>query len=691
MTLEIVAGKPGLWRETGWTKDTPGVYALVVGVSAYPFLEGGATPAPDTHGLGQLLSSASTAARLFDWLRGSFRRQNLPVVWCYLLLSPTSEERARFDAEGLTHYAEPNYANLRTAIQAWTGNVPANPPASENSRTLFFFSGHGVQSNRKGVLLPSDYLDPSLGKPDFQNCIGVEDLREWMEESPVAEHVALLDACRNEFSPLASKGASAHGVFPKNPPTGAPPLSAASLAATSPNAVAYQMPGHPLTFFGQAVLEALGGSAAGANATLEFGEVVDYVKPRVNVLLKDAAQEGLDQTVRPRLEGDDFVITEIARKPTFGFGAPVDAARAPGVAAPDSSVIVQDALRARFDDAFEVRDAIRLQELVASFTEAHRRFGHEYATMPWVDGRAELRSLEDGQPCNAAATIHRVKRNDASSIVQVDLALDPRRGGVLLVFQGSDHVQRERLAVALPTDQYERVPVRLTLSIERVGDASWPKLQKLEARLGPSDWNPHYQYLWSLAREADLGSLRKAAERAEPERLKGAAQDKQAAETAAAAGMLLLARVGRIADVGDWTRNLMQWFPWMPDAAVLWAESLRSAVGRGETQPYGVADPVAEMLAALVEIASRGVPYLADSLDLVESLVGYLRRAGLSDLQREQLLAIERWLERALAVTVPAGHFLVVPGLPRPEVVGGGPGALTVDEILALLRGGPGG
>ena len=398
MMLEIVAGKPGLWRETGWTKDTPGVYALVVGVSAYPFLEGGATPAPDTHGLGQLLSSASTAARLFDWLRGSFRRENLPVVWCYLLLSPTAKERADFDAQGLKHYAEPTYANLRTAIQAWTGSVPANPPASENSRTLFFFSGHGVQSNRDAVLLPSDYLDPGFGNPDFQNCIGVDDLWVWMKESPVAEHVALLDACRNEFTPLASKGASAHGMFPKHPPAGPSPQSAATLDATSPNAVAYQMPGHPLTFFGQAVIEALDGAAGGADTTLQFGEVVDYVQPRVNILLKDATGQPLDQSVYFRFAGKrrDFVFAEIARRQTLGFGAPAATSRAPGMALPEPSAVVQDALRARFDDALEVRDAIRLQELAASFPEAHRRFGHEYATFPWVDGRAGLYALEDG-------------------------------------------------------------------------------------------------------------------------------------------------------------------------------------------------------------------------------------------------------------------------------------------------------
>ena len=57
-----------------------------------------------------------------------------------------------------------------------------------------------------------------------------------------------------------------------------------------------------------------------------------------------------------------------------------------------------------------------------------------------------------------------------------------------------------------------------------------------------------------------------------------AARDKLRYPTAATAGMLLLARAGTLAQVGDWTRNLMQWFPALPDAAVLWAESLRSAL-----------------------------------------------------------------------------------------------------------------
>jgi hypothetical protein len=687
MTLEIVNGTAGLWREPGWTLGQPGVYALVVGVSVYPCLEGGATPAAQTYGLGQLLSSASTAAAVFEWLRTDYRRDQLPVVWCYLLLAPTAEERAQLDAAGLTHYAHPDYETLRRAIKAWVGAVPGQPPAAQRSRTLFFFSGHGMQVHRRALLLPSDYLDSSLGAPDVQNCISAEDLQEWMKESPVAEHLALLDACRNEVGPLAELGATAYPLFPRHPPTGVPPVGAATLSSASPNTVAYQMPGHPYTFFGQAVLEALGGAAAGAGPTLEFRELVDHVRPRVNLLLQQASGQPLPQTVRQSFDGEDFVLTEIpaggGRLHTLSTASPAGF----GMAQIEPTIAVREALRARFDEALAVDDPIRLSDLAGSFQEAHRRFGHEYASWPWVDGRAALHALGDGRACSDAAVVLAVRRNDSSSLVQVDLALEPREGGVLLVFSDERHVARGRLAVALPTDSMGRVPVRLELVLEPQAAGGMPVLQKLEARLGPSDWNPHYQYLAGLQREADLGSLKKAAQRADPDRLRDAAQDKQAAETAATAGMLLLARSGRIGDVQDWTRNLMRWFPAIPDAAVLWAESLRAALARGETQPFGVTDPTAEMLAALEALVTRGVPYFADSLDLAEDVLRHLRRRPSPEVTPARIEAVAQWLRRALAATLPAGHFLVVQGLPRPASLANGSGPLTVAEILQVLRG----
>ena len=53
MALEPVSGTPGLWRHPQWQPGMPGVHALIIGISAYPHLEDGPAPAPDTYGLGQ--------------------------------------------------------------------------------------------------------------------------------------------------------------------------------------------------------------------------------------------------------------------------------------------------------------------------------------------------------------------------------------------------------------------------------------------------------------------------------------------------------------------------------------------------------------------------------------------------------------------------------------------------------------
>ena len=702
MTLEPVSGTPGLWRHPQWQPGMAGVHALIIGISAYPHLEDGTAPAPDTYGLGQLLSSARTAARVFNWLRTDFHYPDLPVVWALLLLSPSAEERAEFDAAGLTHYDAADYARMRLAIQRWTAAVPKQAPAATHSRSLFFFSGHGVGANRTPVLLPADYLDPQFGDPQLENCFSARELQRWMTENPVAEHLALLDACRNEFSPLAEKASSAHGAFPVNPPNGPAPRAAAALASTSPNMVAYQFPGQPLTLFGQAVLEALRGGADTGNLRIDFRELVDYVRPRINVLLK-AVNTALDQTVWPSSEGEDLIVTELAPPAVsstgVGGGAPAAATLsrgAAGAAFRSAAVAAQlaaaagAAVDARFDTALQVDAEIPIEALQGNFHESCSRFGHEYASMIWHDGNVRLHSLADGTLLDNAASIRSVARDAASSIVQVVLAVGPHPHGVLLVFDGARDVQRTRLAVALPTDPDSPVPIRLTLTIAPAAQGEPPRLQKLQAWLGPDPGNPHYDYLWSLTREAELASLRNAAGRADPERLKDAARDKLRYPAAATAGMLLLARAGTLAQVGDWTRNLMQWFPDLPDAAVLWAESLRIALASNVDKPFGVDAPLQEMATVLTSLLERGLPRFADALELADSQVRFLRRAPLPEALAARVARLGQWIERIFEVTLPGGHFLVVPGLPRPEWLGGGSEALSVQEILALLRRPPG-
>src|SRR5439155_215308 len=47
----------------------------------------------------------------------------------------------------------------------------------------------------------------------------------------------------------------------------------------------------------------------------------------------------------------------------------------------------------------------------------------------------------------------------------------------------------------------------------------------------------------------------------------------------AAVGAYLVLRLGQTARLGDWTENLRQWFPWLPDGAAIRGEPL-ARVGR---------------------------------------------------------------------------------------------------------------
>jgi hypothetical protein len=635
MTLIPLDTTPGLWQTPNWKPETPGLHALIVGVSNYPHLHGGSAQANETYGLGQLESSARTAAAVFEWLRRDYRHAGLPVVWCQLLLAPSEEEKQVLRDKKVTHYRNPTNSGLREAIELWCGSLPTQSAPLRKSRTMFFFSGHGLQANWDPLLLPSDYLFPPNGKPVLERCVSAREMAEWMKTHPAAEHLALFDACRNEFSPLAAIGSTANSVFPRNPP-GPPPRVAASMSATAPNAVAYQPPGGEFTFFGQALIEGLDG-AAGAQTVhraggldVEFIDLLKYVKPRVMQLLK-ARNEALEQTARGSLEPCDanLVVTQ-ARQATGKPSAPVSmtkrkvrlsigggtAARRPiprpvsREFAPRASMDGQARLGAykgawrrnaeqaqdsHFNIAVNVR---RPLTALRDYSTAHRYMGHEYASGLWSDLR--LHSLKSRRALNAdSLRIDRVTRDEASTIVRVDTDLFSGPGGVLAAFDGGD---RGLQAIPLPTDERGPVPIRLTVAFD---DAQ--RVFRVEGRLGPSA-RPHYAYLWQLSQIASLASFADAAKQAKAGMLKDAVEDKTQSTTAAMAGAIILARGGKIRKVGDWTRNLMNWFPDFPDGAVLWAETLRVSMAAGVKIPFRESDPLGAMADAIGFLEKRGVP-----------------------------------------------------------------------------------
>lgn len=94
-------------------------------------------------------------------------------------------------------------------------------------------------------------------------------------------------------------------------------------------------------------------------------------------------------------------------------------------------------------------------------------------------------------------------------------------------------------------------------------------------------------------------------------------QSKMADPVAAVVGAYSILRVGELAQLRDWTRNLYRSFEWLPDGAAIYGEHL-ARVGRHK-----------EAAEAFCEIPDRGLPLFADGVFYaVERLTLYTSRRG---------------------------------------------------------------
>jgi hypothetical protein len=119
---------------------------------------------------------------------------------------------------------------------------------------------------------------------------------------------------------------------------------------------------------------------------------------------------------------------------------------------------------------------------------------------------------------------------------------------------------------------------------------------------------------------------------------------KDADPVGAAVGAYAILRVGAIEQLHEWTRNLREWFPWLPDGAAICGEHL-ARQGRFE-----------EAFDAFLEVPTRGLPLFSDGLFYtVDRLKLYCgerikTRGRIDPLQSqaafEQLQPFATWLRR---------------------------------------------
>lgn len=657
MGLSAVENTPGLWVGDQWQVGTPGLFAVVIGVSVYDHLNGGAAPVPETYRLGQLSVSALTAYRVFEWLRDDYKLEGCPIANVWLLLAPTDQEKA-FEPALVKHALAPTIDNCEYAVGRWQAVMQTLPQAvAEKSRAFFFFSGHGleVHQNRQ-ILLPADYLKPPAS--NVNNALSTENLVNGLASLRVPRQFFFLDACRNDNQELRNKRVEGRRVL--NEEVAAlvnPDIIAPILYATASGQQAFQQPDptQGLSLFGTALLDGLSGKPDIELKPLNGGWSVNvyplqgYVKSRIVKLLEEA-QERVRQPVKLGGVTDNEAIT-LAPPPkkVVLMGSPI----------PLTGSQRADRVGKKLAAPFSVSHAIPMPSQDGGWAKdygvTHEAFGAETATQLWWN--LQLTALSTGAK----------KSSGDIKLLHVAHAPDTRRFRVELSPIDQDPLGHWLelddgtclFGTVLPSDWSGSLRYLIEFDFEFDDDSPSGKRQisRMEATLAPSQPGPAgiAAGLWDTYNASDAETAAQVLQ--DPKLAERLLAEKVESPLAAAIATLVLLRAGRLDLLHDWVRNVANWFPSLPDGATLWAEQL---LRQSKNQP----DAINEAARYTSRLLERGLPLLAETVGYAARHIDMLLRE--SDGIDPELLAplrlLQERMERALVYFRTDGLFPVYTG-----------------------------
>jgi hypothetical protein len=238
----------------------PATHVIVLGVGAYPHLNGGTGAlTPDHDGMGQLSSPPISARAFANWLIRSFQHPGKPLSTVALLISAPSPERFENPRTHQVHDVERATSHTASAaIKEWKECGDSN----SGNLLVFYFCGHGITEGTDTALLLDDFgADP-------QNSLdGALDLRRLylgLQRCRATEQCFFIDACRSSSRTLAdAEGFVGKVVIQpgRHDPTWEKPVRAPKFYATFNGAKAYGLPGEP-SLYSQALMKALAGWGA---------------------------------------------------------------------------------------------------------------------------------------------------------------------------------------------------------------------------------------------------------------------------------------------------------------------------------------------------------------------------------------------------------------------------------------------
>lgn len=565
----------GHWIDDARAPGSPGLFAVIIGISEYPFLRQGQSFHIDhDFELGQLGCAAITSRLLFEWLREEHEGAP-PLAEVWLLLSPTEEELRLHP--GLNDAAAPaTFANIKGAVKAWrAATAKLSPQAGADSTSAFFYSGHGAELDIDAPLIfPADW--PGNAGMNLDDLVDVEKLIKGMAGSPVCNQLWFLDACRTDLDKLGDNAPDPGRILPSPKASERNANRLVSLFFASSTGQSAWQPSDPAeapTLYGRALLAGLrgGGGEALDAATVDDNGRSGVVVERLDAFLRDRVTQELDAA--QQVVGAS--VTQLFQRPnanpvvTWISGAlPVPPASGTATLIPAGAT--PPTIRSLLDDertghAHEERRPSRdiwkqqrsqkVQDLGpdADFGQAHQVFGHEWLTDRMAT--AQVHSLIDRPPEPLVLT----------NVSRADYDRTLVRGTI--EHDGLGFLTADVFGAVVPAIFGARIDVEF--------EASHEGLHRVDVHLSLSSSGVAGEVA-QLARDfqddhsAKLDEMSDAARRSLERALAGKFRDPVSAVVAGG----LLAREGQWVHLHDWLHNLDHRFSDFSDGAALHAHQL---------------------------------------------------------------------------------------------------------------------
>jgi hypothetical protein len=527
----------------------------------------------------------------------------------------------------------PDFASCDKTINACFDQMKNLPEAAaKGSRSIFFFSGHGLETiEDRQILLPRDY-QPTR---NVDRALSSENISKGLKNLKVPLHFLFLDACRNDHDKL-SDYTTITGTKVLNEPTSKKinpvcrvPIFYASAAGTT--AWSPDLTKGVVSVFCQALLEGLEANGLqpdcnGEKCFIYIHLLQPFMESRMKEILR--LQYRSSESQEPRVRGDLTVtpVTELSSpepqewlppkspEPHLDLGGPSLPGSGEAIGFPlqasTPGKISDDEMRAYLDGA-----AV-----------------YNFSSKTWLpDGSIEITNLRRKQDTNVYEFDILIRKAAKGQLHWLELSNKTQTVGCALpvdlveqtVFHASTHAASRPLAVTnldITLSENSSGLLRKAMQLWQRSDSGLLTLSELQT-----------SFL-----ETPFTELRSGIER----------------RTVSSLGSMItasiLSRTAQWQLLGDWARALTTVDPKMTDGSILWAERcLRRDDG-----------PAIEPLRYFMLMDTATLPILSHTLSLALRQAEYYNSINtLPDPFKAAISRIHRRLARAVRTFRPGGLF----------------------------------